>query len=86
VSDEDDFQYEEVEVDEQEEHELEENLDTALATLKSKSSLIVPVDTNKRPETAEEFVRSFLQKVGLKKTSQIFEVCGYFALVFLPLC
>jgi hypothetical protein len=75
----DDFHYEEVDVDDPEEADLEEDLDTALQTLKAKASgsgeAPPQAAVQKRPETADDFIRNFLHRAGLVRTLDAFQVC-----------
>lgn len=86
----DDFQYEEVEVlSEDEDDGTSEDLDAALRSLQaftSKAHAItkpaappgpVPGAVTRRPEVMDDFLRNFFVKMGLGRTSEVFEAEWY---------
>jgi WD40 repeat protein/regulator of replication initiation timing len=82
--DEDNFRYEEIPIDPEDEEEEEDDLINAFTSLRAKSpdafqggnSLTNSV-TQVRPSVVDDFIRNFLIKAGMKKTLEIFNTEWY---------
>lgn len=81
----DDFKYEEVEVESEDDDDISEDLDSALKSLQAltqkndrqRSRLASPEpvagQVSRRPEVLDDFIRNFFVKMGLTRTNEIFE-------------
>lgn len=88
----DDFEYEEVQVESDDEGGQADDLELALRTVKQlasradapagtastvRSSTPAPGEAARRPEMMDDFVRNFLHKTGMERTLEVFETEWY---------